>query len=110
LVAAGLHVVAPCFFSGPCPALVRERDWCHDAAPGADGQRIDFSHLVVRVAGEPDPDPSLFRVVSDRLPEKGRLKLYACGASGRHAVVRLDRHASATNADLERCSTLASRA
>ena len=32
LVGAGLRVVAPCLWAGPCPALARERDWCHDAA------------------------------------------------------------------------------
>jgi SAM-dependent methyltransferase len=36
LLAAGLAVVAPCFWTGPCPALERERDWCHDAASSRD--------------------------------------------------------------------------
>jgi hypothetical protein len=39
------------------------------------------------------------------MPEKGRLKLFGCGSTGRHAVVRLDRAASAANAafdDLQR--------
>ena len=31
LVGAGFFVVAPCFWQGPCPALARERDWCHAA-------------------------------------------------------------------------------
>jgi hypothetical protein len=100
LLAAGLHVVAPCFFTGPCPALLRERDWCHDSTPtGAD--RVDFSYLVVRMSGEPTTEPSLFRIVSDPLPEKGRLRLFACGAAGRHAIVRLDRHATKANADFD---------
>jgi hypothetical protein len=38
------------------------------------------------------------RVVSDPMPEKGRLKLYACGPTGRHAFIRLDRHESPANA------------
>ena len=100
LLAAGLHVVAPCFFSGPCPALLRERDWCHDSAPDAAGRRIDFSYLVVRATG-PAAAANRFRVVSDPLPEKGRLRLVGCGGDGRHALVRLDRHASAANADFE---------
>jgi len=101
LLAAGLHVVAPCFFSGPCPALLRERDWCHDSAPDAAGRRIDFSYLVVRATG-PAAAANRFRVVSDPLPEKGRLRLFGCGGDGRHALVRLDRHASAANVDFER--------
>src|SRR5205814_1975210 len=46
LLAAGLHVVAPCFWTGPCPALARDRDWCHDAAPVPSRPRVDFSYLV----------------------------------------------------------------
>jgi ribosomal protein RSM22 (predicted rRNA methylase) len=102
LVAAGHHVVAPCFWSGPCPALVRERDWCHDTVPaGADRAahpRVDFSYLVLRNQGETASDPTVFRVVSDPMLEKGRLRLYGCGPSGRQALVRLSRHRSPANA------------
>ncbi len=102
LLAAGLHIVAPCFFNGPCPALERGRDWCHDSAKEGPGRRVDFSYLVVRAAGQAAIDPNRVRIVSDPLPEKGRLRLFACGVSGRHPVVRLDRHVSARNADLDR--------
>lgn len=97
LVTNGLFVVAPCFWTGPCPALARERDWCHDAAPVRSQPRVDFSYLVLRA--EPvSPAPDRFRIVSDPLREKGRLRLFGCGASGRHPLVRLDRHRSPTNA------------
>jgi len=104
LLSWGLSVVAPCFFTGPCPALLRERDWCHDSAPDPAGRRIDFSYLVVRTAGVPAPAGAVsrFRVVSDPLPEKGRLRVFGCGDDGRHALVRLDRHAAPANADLDR--------
>ena len=109
LLAAGLHIVAPCFFTGPCPALLRERDWCHDAQEPGDPaapsrrtrRRVDFSYLVVRTSGELTTDSTLFRIVSDPLPEKGRFKIFACGLAGRQAIVRLDRHATAANADLD---------
>ncbi len=126
LVTSGLRIVAPCFFAGPCPALLRERDWCHDAgeshdvageklaargilnrgpAGGSPGgriaHRVDFSYLVIRGSGDPPTDPTLLRIVSDPLPEKGRLKLFGCGLSGRQPIVRLDRHASAANADFD---------
>jgi hypothetical protein len=100
LVARGLFVAAPCFWQGPCPALARERDWCHDAAPpvAVDRSRVDFSYLVLRRQGEPATDPSLFRVVSDRLEEKGRARFFGCGPAGRQPLVRLDRERSAANA------------
>jgi SAM-dependent methyltransferase len=98
LIVSGLSVVAPCFWTGPCPALARERDWCHDAAKVPGGPRVDFSYLVLRPETLPAPGPTVFRVVSDPLVEKGRLKIFGCGASGRHALVRLDRAASSTNA------------
>ncbi|HSS38662.1 MAG TPA: small ribosomal subunit Rsm22 family protein, partial [Polyangia bacterium] len=104
LLAAGLHVIAPCFFQGPCPALASERDWCHDAAP-VPGQRarVDFSYLVL--ATEPPAQrPAHERVVSDRRPEKGRLRLYVCGAEGRRELIRLDRHQSPANALLDTVS------
>jgi hypothetical protein len=93
-----LRIVAPCLFAGPCPALARERDWCHDAAG-----TVDFSYLVLRGGGlaTTPVDPALFRIVSDPMPEKGRLRLFGCGAAGRHALVRLHRHRSAGNADFD---------
>jgi SAM-dependent methyltransferase len=95
----GLRIVAPCFWTGACPALARERDWCHDAAPADGGRRVDFSYLVLR-EGPPGQaeDASILRVVSDPMPDKGRLRLFGCGTGGRHLLVRLDRHASETNA------------
>ena len=106
LLGRGLHVVAPCFWTGPCPALARERDWCHDAAPAGGRGRVDFSYLILREGPRKEAeDGSVFRVVSDPMPDKGRLRLYGCGASGRHQLVRLDRHASDMNAafaELER--------
>ena len=98
LLVAGLGVVAPCFWTGPCPALERERDWCHDAAPVRSAPRVDFSYLVLRTAATVAPPSTSVRVVSDRLVEKGRLKIFGCGPSGRSPIVRLDRASSAANA------------
>ena len=104
LVAAGLRVVAPCLWAGPCPALARERDWCHDGAlepsdvVGQRARRVDFSYLALRTTGPAASDPTLFRVVSDPLVEKGRLRLFGCGPAGRDALVRLDRHRTVANA------------
>jgi SAM-dependent methyltransferase len=111
VLAGGLEIVAPCIWTGPCPALARERDWCHDAASGPGGVRIDFSYLVVRAPAPPvdrapgspppeSPAPGSLRVVSDLLREKGRLRFFGCGGDGRQAYVRLDRHACDGNAAL----------
>jgi hypothetical protein len=101
VLAAGLHVVAPCFFTGPCPALLQERDWCHDNASNGSQRRVDFSYLVIRGHGDVASDPTRFRIVSDPLPEKGRLRLFGCGISGRQPLVRLDRNASAANSAMD---------
>jgi hypothetical protein len=103
LLRAGLHVVAPCFWQGPCPALASERDWCHDAAPVPSRARVDFSYVVLR-AQPIAAAPGFQRVVSDPLPDKGRLRLYVCGAEGRRELVRLSRHRSPENAALDRAA------
>jgi ribosomal protein RSM22 (predicted rRNA methylase) len=102
VLAAGLHVVAPCFLQGPCPALARERDWCHDAARVPSAPRVDFSWVALRAEPPPPAPPDHLRVVSDPLVEKGRLRLFVCGADGRHELTRLDRMASSANADFAR--------
>jgi SAM-dependent methyltransferase len=111
MVSAGFFVLAPCFWQGPCPALARERDWCHAAAPWPADQaalragrsRVDHSYLVLARRGEagsePVTDRRLFRVVSDAIVDKGRLRLVGCGPAGRHQLVRLDRARSEANED-----------
>lgn len=101
----GLTVHAPCLHQGACPALARDRDWCHDSAPWqqppSEGQRrssrVDYSYLILSARPAAAADPRRFRVVSDALVEKGRLRLFACGADGRHAFVRQNRDESDEN-------------
>jgi ribosomal protein RSM22 (predicted rRNA methylase) len=103
LLAGGLHVVAPCLRQGPCPALARARDFCHMSAPAvaAGRSRVDFSYLVLRQQGGAVADGSRFRVVSDPMKDKGRLRLFACGPAGRLLVTRLDRDRSPANRALD---------
>jgi hypothetical protein len=105
LVAAGLHVVAPCLWQGPCPALARPRDFCHASADWEAQRRgrsrVDFSYLVLCARGRPERRAGLFRIVSDPMIEKGRRKLVGCGPAGRHALVRLDRDRSEANRAFE---------
>jgi ribosomal protein RSM22 (predicted rRNA methylase) len=100
LVAGGLSILAPCLFPGPCPALVRERDFCHHSAPAivAGRSRVDFSYLVLsRTPAPPVASAEIFRVVSDPMKEKGRLRLFGCGPTGRILLTRLDREHSEAN-------------
>jgi ribosomal protein RSM22 (predicted rRNA methylase) len=126
MLEAGFAVIAPCFWQGACPALVRERDWCHDSAPwlapaqdadaGADDlglgdapaaqqrsgrSRVDFSYVVLTRTAERTTDRRLFRIVSDPIEEKGRLRLFGCGPAGRHPIVRLDRERADDNQDFD---------
>jgi hypothetical protein len=104
LLVAGLFVVAPCLRQGPCPALARERDFCHlSAAAVAHGRsRVDFSYLVLRRHGTAGAHAPLFRVVSDAMKDKGRLRFFVCGPAGRILLTRLDRDRSPGNQALDR--------
>ena len=104
LIAAGLFVVAPCLWQGPCPALTRERDFCHMSAGAIvhGRSRVDFSYLVLRNQGTPNADNSVFRMVSDPMKDKGRLRFFACGPAGRLLVTRLDRERSPGNQLLDK--------
>ncbi len=103
LLAAGLFVVAPCLWQAACPALARERDFCHmSAAAIAQGRsRVDFSYLVLRKGGSASTDRALFRIVSDAMKDKGRLRFFACGPAGRLLLTRLDRDRSPDNQALD---------
>jgi ribosomal protein RSM22 (predicted rRNA methylase) len=103
LLAAGLRVAAPCFCQTACPALQRERDWCHDSAEVlvAGRSRVDFSYLVLRRSTATDIDTDRYRVVSDPIKDKGRLRFFVCGVTGRFQLLRLDRDRSAANQALD---------
>jgi len=102
LIAGGLHVIAPCFLQAPCPALAIDRDWCHDSVVAEKGRRVDFSYLVLRKSQTEVVDPFLVRIVSDALPEKGKIRFFACGSAGRVATIRLDKNKTKANADFSK--------
>jgi len=103
LIERGWFVVAPCLWRGGCPALARERDWCHeDRSLRAGDDSLKFSYLVLRRAGRWSDDRCQFRVVSAKMGEKGREKLWGCGPAGRFLIVRLHREASPDNASWDR--------
>jgi SAM-dependent methyltransferase len=105
LLREGWFALAPCFTQAPCPALVSARDWCTaearwDPPPyfrqlaDATGLRADellsFAPLVLGRAA-PDAQRDVWRVVGVARPEKGKKRVWICGAEGRLPLVRLDR-------------------
>jgi ribosomal protein RSM22 (predicted rRNA methylase) len=118
LVARGYAVRAPCLFRGACPALLRESDWCHaeraieppplvaqiGKAAGLRKEAVKMSYLVLAPKGEqwPEPPPGkVFRVVSEPLPSKGRLRYMGCGPDGRMGLSLQEKHVSEANRRFE---------
>jgi ribosomal protein RSM22 (predicted rRNA methylase) len=118
LVARGFAVRAPCLFRGPCPARLRETDWCHAERPieppplvaeiaraaGLRKEAIKMSYLVLAPRGEewaPPPAGRAFRIVSEPLPSKGRLRYMACGPEGRLGLSLQEKHVNERNRPFE---------
>jgi SAM-dependent methyltransferase len=119
LVARGHAVRAPCLFRGPCPALVRESDWCHaeraieppplvaqiGKAAGLRKEAVKMSYLVLAPRGEAWAEPPagrVFRIVSEPLPSKGRLRYMGCGPEGRMGLSLQEKHVTGANREFER--------
>ncbi|HTP27905.1 MAG TPA: small ribosomal subunit Rsm22 family protein [Anaeromyxobacteraceae bacterium] len=119
LVAEGFTVRAPCLFRGPCPALVRETDWCHAEraiepppmvadiarAAGLRREAVKMSYLVLAPRDEgwaPPPRGRVFRIVSEPLPSKGRLRYMGCGPEGRLGLALQEKDVTDRNRAFER--------
>ncbi len=109
LVGKGYAVRAPCLFRGNCPALVKESDWCHAERDwrmptavegiarlaGLHKESLKMSYLALAPKGEAwaEPPPGrLFRIVSEPLEGKGRLRFMGCGPEGRVGLAMQERH------------------
>ncbi|MFT3912795.1 MAG: small ribosomal subunit Rsm22 family protein [Anaeromyxobacteraceae bacterium] len=118
LVAKGFAVRAPCLFRGACPALLKETDWCHAERPvepppvvaqiakaaGLRREAVKMSYLAVAAPGEawaPPPPGRVFRIVSEPLPSKGRLRYMGCGPEGRMGLALQERHVTDANRRFE---------
>jgi SAM-dependent methyltransferase len=114
LVAGGVAVRAPCLFRGPCPALLRESDWCHAERPveppplvaevgrraGLRKEAVKMSYLVLAPRGEGWREPPrgrVFRIVSEPLPSKGRQRYMGCGPEGRLGLALQEKDVSEAN-------------
>lgn len=105
----GWSVLSPCTRQSQCPALEKDRDWCHheefwerpsllaelDQALGRVKLSLKYSYLILSRTPTPVAFPDqVYRVVSERFDEKGRTRLVLCGMHGR-AMTRCnhrDRH------------------
>ncbi len=110
-------VYSPCLHERPCPALVKEEDWCHEERPwtppplvaaidqevGFMKDALKFSYLLLRKDGRTivQREPTLYRVVSELREIKGEKRAWLCNETGRPEVGRLDRNRSETNATLD---------
>jgi len=122
LVQRGRAIRAPCLYRGNCPALVKQTDWCHAERPwrrpplveaiaraaGLRRESLKMSYLVVASTDSTwaDPPPGrVFRIVSELLQGKGRLRYMGCGPEGRIGLALQDKHRAEGNAafaDLQR--------
>lgn len=126
LVARGASILAPCIRQGSCPALERATDWCHEDrvwhAPawvealadeaGLRKTSLKMSYLLVAGKGAPQPEEhgGRFRIVSEPLHTKGRLRYIGCGPEGRVGLSMPARHLGGGNepfADLPRGTVVA---
>ena len=114
LVAKGYAVRAPCLYRGNCPALVKESDWCHAERDwkmppvveaiarlaGIHKDSLKMSYLALAPKGEAwaEPPPGrLFRIVSEPLEGKGRLRFMGCGPEGRVGLAMQQKHSTEAN-------------
>ncbi len=114
LIEAGHGVKAPCYYKGACPALGRERDWCHAEfswqmprlvsqiaqAAGRRKERLKMSYVIFEKGlgvSQSCDDPNLFRLVSEPLHTKGRFHFMGCGARGRVGLTLLKRDRTPQN-------------
>lgn len=117
LAAAAAAVLAPCTRkTAPCPALLDERDWCHEHRPlrlpprtrqlahvtGLRDGDMKLAYLTLCRPADAPPPPLAWRVVSDPHASKGKLELTLCGVPGWVPARLLKRHRSATNRPIER--------
>jgi ribosomal protein RSM22 (predicted rRNA methylase) len=125
---AGLHVYAPCVHERPCPAVADgcDADWCHedrlweppgylskiDKLAGIRKTSLKYSYLVlsrrkisIRDASSVEENigekTESWRVVSERIEEKGKSFCFLCGERGRLRVTQLDKNGTEGNRNFE---------
>ena len=117
LEAGACTVYSPCLHDGPCPALVKADDWCHEERPwtpppivseidqvvGFIKDALKFSYVILRKDGKTiaPRSPDVFRVVSELREMKGEKRAWLCNETGRPEIGRQDRLRSESNAPFD---------
>ena len=110
-------VYSPCLRDGPCPALIKLDDWCHeerswvippwiarvDRAVGFIKDALKFSYVILRKDGKTlvPRNGGCHRVVSELRVMKGEKRVWLCDETGRPEIGRVDREWSVTNAPFD---------
>ena len=108
---AGHSIHAPCPHEAACPALLRDRDFCHAAMPwglpddfvnvgeraGLHRHRLTYSFLLVGKTPVATHPPRL-RVIGEVLKEKGRSRVAVCTHTEVRELMVLSRHKAAVHA------------
>ncbi|HYM20348.1 MAG TPA: small ribosomal subunit Rsm22 family protein [Candidatus Kapabacteria bacterium] len=116
VVKDGFTIFAPCTRQSNCPALTSIDNWCHseykwqrpefvklidDAAStlrlSLKSTYMTFNRSGKRLSDGLSTESGLFRIVSERFDEKGRVRAMACGESGRGEYVLNKRSKSENN-------------
>ena len=114
----GANVYSPCTRQAGCPALKKEDDWCHtemkwkrppfikaiDDIVGTLRLSLKSTYMILRkdgltISNAVDTEKNLYRVVSERFDEKGRVRSFFCGENGRYEHVINKRDLSEFNGD-----------
>ena len=117
LAAGACTVYSPCLHDGPCPALIKAGDWCHEERPwtppaivaaidrevGFIKDALKFSYVILRKDGRTIVPRAAdrYRVVSELRVMKGEKRAWLCNEIGRPEVGRQDRLRSEANAAVD---------
>ena len=125
LAALGLHVWAPCPRDRACPLATDPGAWCHETLRWrppplvsaidrhlgfSKHKGVSFSYLMLRTQADSLADQlaaerdAIWRVISYAIRSKGQQRLVLCNGEQRVILQRLDRHATAANADFDRAT------
>jgi len=118
-VTKAMTIFSPCTRQEQCPALISEDDWCHsdvdwerppfikaiDDIVGTLRLTLKSTYMVIRkdemTLGKALQEESLYRIVSERFDEKGRVRAFLCGENGRNEHIINKRDLRDTNRDFQ---------
>ncbi|MFI5263269.1 MAG: small ribosomal subunit Rsm22 family protein [Candidatus Kapaibacterium sp.] len=114
-----ITIYSPCTRQANCPALANEDDWCHtdiawerppfikaiDDIVGTLRLTLKSTYMILRkdgmTLGKALQKENLYRVVSERFDEKGRVRGILCGENGRNEHIINKRDMEDLNKDFQ---------